>query len=654
MFHPKYPNVFRSIKIGQTTIRNRIFVPGHTTNYGENNLPSQRHLNYHQARAAGGVGLIIFEGIRVHKSSLGRQQGVNGYEPESIPKFREIAKAVQNEGAKMFGQVLHLGRHIDGNFARMAAWSASSVPWTAIAPAPHPMTHLEIQMIVRAHADVAVNLLEAGLDGIEVQMAHGHLLQQFLSPISNERTDDYGGSLDNRLRMVRETLAAVRSAIGDQTMGIRISADEFMENGLGLSDMCKITRKLVLEFKIDFINISHSAYHGSYTISTQMADMAFKNEEFQHLTEALSVAIADVPNKPVIMSVCRYNTMELAETMLAKGTADMVGMARAHIADPEIVNKAYDAREHETTPCIACNQGCADLLSQNLAISCLTNPRAGKEKIWPKANLVKANTSKPLLVVGGGPAGLEAAAVAGERGIEVTLVEAKSDIGGTLAWLKNMPLRKEFFNLIDSQKRRLERSNVTIELNCPISTEILQEYKNSHIIWAGGANPRAEIFDNGEVAMTLEEALASSNQLGDSIYLVDHLGTWSVPSVAEYFADLGKKVTIVVPTGVLGWKISIYSSFALKRRLREKNVQVISGHRVKSFANGFVEIEDLSLGKVSGSYQTNHVISSLAGSPNVPSEVADMPTIKMVGDSVSARTALEAVYEGHETALLLS
>ena len=331
MFHPKYPNVFRSIKIGQTTIRNRIFVPGHTTNYGENNLPSQRHLNYHQARAAGGVGLIIFEGIRVHKSSLGRQQGVNGYEPESIPKFREIAKAVQNEGAKMFGQVLHLGRHIDGNFARMAAWSASSVPWTAIAPAPHPMTHLEIQMIVRAHADVAVNLLEAGFDGIEVQMAHGHLLQQFLSPISNERTDDYGGSLDNRLRMVRETLAAVRSAIGDQTMGIRISADEFMENGLGLSDMCKITRKLVLEFKIDFINISHSAYHGSYTISTQMADMAFKNEEFQHLTEALSVAIADVPNKPVIMSVCRYNTMELAETMLAKGTADMVGMARAHI-----------------------------------------------------------------------------------------------------------------------------------------------------------------------------------------------------------------------------------------------------------------------------------------------------------------------------------
>jgi len=654
MFHPKYPNVFRSIKLGQATIRNRIFVPGHTTNYGENNLPSERHLNYHQARAAGGVGLIIFEGIRVHKSSLGRQQGVNGYEPESIPKFRKIAKAVQDEGAKMFGQVLHLGRHIDGNFARMAAWSASSVPWTAIAPAPHPMTHLEIQMIVQAHADVAVNLLEAGLDGIEVQMAHGHLLQQFLSPISNERTDDYGGSLDNRLRMIRETLAAVRSAIGDQTMGIRISADEFMENGLGLSDMCKITRKLVLEFKIDFINISHSAYHGSYTISTQMADMAFKNEEFQHLTEALSVAIADMPNKPVIMSVCRYNTMELAETMLAKGTTDMIGMARAHIADPEIVNKAYNSREYETTPCIACNQGCADLLSQNLAISCLTNPRAGKEKIWPKANLVKANTSKPLLVVGGGPAGLEAAAVAAERGIEVTLVEAKSDIGGTLAWLKNMPLRKEFYNLIDSQKRRLERSNVTIELNCPISTEILQEYKNSHIIWAGGANPRAEIFDNGEVAMTLEEALASSNQLGNSIYLVDHLGTWSVPSVAEYFADLGKKVTIIVPTGVLGWKISIYSSFALKRRLKEKNVQIILGYRVKSFANGFVEIEDLSLGKVSGSYQTNHVISSLAGSPNVPSEAANMPTIKMVGDSVSARTALEAVYEGYETALLLS
>ena len=135
--HENYPHIFRPLKVGNVEVRNRIFVPAHTTNYGEDNLPSQRHLAYHRARAAGGAGLIIFEGIRVHKSSLGRQQGVNGYQPEAIPRFSDIAKAVQGEGGRLFGQILHLGRHIDGNFARMASWSASSIPWTATAPAPH-------------------------------------------------------------------------------------------------------------------------------------------------------------------------------------------------------------------------------------------------------------------------------------------------------------------------------------------------------------------------------------------------------------------------------------------------------------------------------------------------------------------------------------
>jgi hypothetical protein len=182
--HPRYPNVFKPIKIGATQLKNRIFVPAHTTNFGENNLPSKRHLGYHKARALGGAGLIIFEAIRVHRSSLGRSQGVNGYEPEVIPKFREIAKEVQGSGCGLFGQIIHLGRHIDGNFARTPAWSASAIPWSATAPTPHPMTKSEIRKVIIAHGQVAENLIESGLDGIEVAMGHGHLLQQFLSPAS--------------------------------------------------------------------------------------------------------------------------------------------------------------------------------------------------------------------------------------------------------------------------------------------------------------------------------------------------------------------------------------------------------------------------------------------------------------------------------------
>lgn len=651
--HSLYPHIFRPLKIGQTEVRNRIFVPAHTTNYGENNLPSARHLAYHRARAAGGAGLIIFEGIRVHKSSLGRQQGVNGYEAAAIPKFSEIAKAVQGEGGRLFGQVLHLGRHIDGNFARMAAWSASSIPWTATAPAPHPMTKQEIDMVVEAHADVAANLLEAGLDGIELQLAHGHLLQQFLSPIANEREDEYGGSLENRMRIVLETARAVRRTAGpDRTMGVRISADEFLEGGLTLADMCQVIVQLASTVQLDFVNVSHSAYHGSYTISTQMADMAFSNQQFRYLTETISTALDGVSKKPVIMSVCRYNRAELAEEMLATGKADMIGMARAHVADPELVNKAHAGRTAETTPCIGCNQGCADMLAQSLAISCLANPRAGKEADWPTPALHPANSKKPVLVVGGGPAGMEAAGIAAERGFSVTLADSQPVLGGTLNWLEKMPLRREFLRLLDRQKLRLETSGVHLELEKTVTNDLLQAHQDSHIIWAAGAQAQAQTLSGGGVALTLEQALADPDKLGENVLMVDHLGTWAVVSVAEYLADLGKQVSLVVPTGIAGWKISIYSSFALKHRLKEKNVQLIAGHRLVDYANGRADIADLSVQDSVRALQADSVIAPVSGKPNTPPEKGQ--TILNIGDSVSARTALEAVFEGHETALFLA
>ncbi len=649
-----YPHVFRTLKIGQTEVRNRIFVPAHTTNFGEDNLPSSRHLAYHRARAAGGAGLIIFEGIRVHKSSLGRQQGVNGYEAGSIPKFRDIARAVREEGGKLFGQILHLGRHIDGNFARMASWSASSIPWTATAPAPHPMTSQEIRMVVKAHADVAANLFEAELDGIELQLAHGHLLQQFLSPAVNAREDEYGGSLENRLRFAMETAIAVREIAGQgRTMGIRISADEFLQGGLTLDDMCDVVVRLATAVQIDFVNISHSAYHGSYTISTQMADMAFQNEQFRYLTNSISDALDKLQQKPVVMSVCRYNTIDLAEDMLSLGKADMIGMARAHVADPEIVNKAKTGRTKETLPCIGCNQGCADMLAQSLAISCLVNPRAGKEAEWPMPMLAKVDTKKPVLVVGAGPAGMEAAGIAAERGFPTTLADSKSTLGGTLSWLEMMPLRREFLNLTDRQKLRLGEHGVNIELERTISAEALKEYHDGHVIWAAGAGARSQMLSSEETTLTLEGALADTDALADRVLLVDHLGTWAVVSVAEYLADLGKQVWIVVPTGIVGWKISVYSSFALKYRLRQKNIQIVAGHSLSSFKNGLAILDDLSIEGESRNLQVDSVIAPVAGVPRTPPETLAEASIFNVGDSVSARTALEAVFEGHETALFL-
>ncbi len=651
--HPRYPHVFTPLTIGATTVRNRILVPAHTTNYGENNLPSERHLAYHRARAAGGAGLNIFEGIRVHRSSLGRQQGVNGFDPACIPHFARIADAVCAEGGKLFGQIIHLGRHIDGNYARTPAWSASDIPWTAAAPPPHPMTEEEIALITSAFADVAANLINAGFNGIELTMSHGHLLQQFLSPASNQRTDSFGGSLENRLRFPLNTLRAVRQKIGpDQTLGIRISADEYLPGGLTLDDMTGIVRHIVDQVQVDFVNVSHSAYHGSYTVSTQMADMAFRLEDFQPLTHAISAAVEGAAHKPVVMTVCRYQNVAQAEQMLASGATDMVGMARAHIADPAIVSKARSGHEHETTPCIGCNQGCAGMLALNLAITCLTNPAAGREAQWPAPGPSnRIGQRKRVLVVGGGPGGMEAAATAAELGHEVVLAERSDALGGSLLWATRMPLRREFGALLDSQKARMDRASVSVRLGFEADSDSALGY--DAVIFATGATPRAQVLPSGVRTLTLEASLSNPNALGDNVTLVDMLGTWSVVSVAEWLADLGKSVTLVSPVGAPGWTISMYSGFAMRKRLYDKRVRVIQGHALADFKDGMVQLTDLSLGTDGEQLVANSVIAPLAAQPRTPKDTAtgrERPRTFTIGDCQSPRTALEAVFEGHEAA----
>ena len=654
-----YPHVFRPITIGTTTLRNRIFMPAHTTNYGENNLPSDRHLAYHRARAAGGAALNIFEGIRVHRSSLGRQQGVNGYEAACIPRFARIADAVHAEGGRLFGQIIHLGRHIDGNYARTPSWSASAVPWSAAAPPPHPMTDEEIALVIQAHADVAANLIEAGLDGIELTVSHGHLLQQFMSPASNMREDGYGGSAENRLRLARETLQAVRARIGpDSTLGIRISADEYMPGGLTLSDMTAMTRSLCQAAQVDYVNVSHSAYHGSYTVSTQMADMAFDIADFQHLAPAIRGALDGLARPPVVMAVCRYRTIAQAEAMLARGGADMIGMARAHIADPEIVNKARTGRAAQTIPCIGCNQGCAGMLALSLAITCLSNPAAGREAEWPLPTpaLLHPARRRKLIVIGAGPGGMEAAATAAELGHEVHLFDRAETTGGALAITARMPLRAEFQTLLVAQSSRLQRAGVQITLGCEMTAGAILSEGADAVISALGAAPRAASPSTGTTALTLEAALADPDALGARIVLVDTLGTWSVVSVAEWLADLGREVTLVAPLGAPGWSISMYSSFAMRHRLKTKRVRIIPGQALAGFRDGIVSLTDLSLDAPGLSLGADSLIAPLPARPRrLPDHalLAGMHVVE-IGDCLSARTALEAIYEGHEAARQLT
>jgi NADH:flavin oxidoreductase / NADH oxidase family len=237
-------------------------------------------------------GLIIFEAIRVHPSSIGRAQGVIGYDPRCVPAFRRVAEAVHAHDTKLFGQIVHVGRHAEGYFGRTATWGASPIPWAPGGPIPHEMNEDDMAEVVAGHVRTARHLREAELDGLEVHFGHGHLLQQFLSPASNVRADAYGGSEANRLRFPLLVLQAVREAMGPAyPVGIRISAEEFMSPGLSLTDMQRIVPVIAAAVPIDFVNVSHSAYHASYSLATQMADMHFPRAAFRNLPAGIKAVV---------------------------------------------------------------------------------------------------------------------------------------------------------------------------------------------------------------------------------------------------------------------------------------------------------------------------------------------------------------------------
>jgi dimethylglycine catabolism A len=650
----RYPHVFRPLQLGPATLRNRIFVPAHTTNYGEDNLPTDRHLAYHRARAAGGAGMIVFEGIRVHRSSLGRQQGVNGYEPACIPRFSAIARGVQAEGARLFGQIIHLGRHIDGNYARMAAWSSSAVPWSALAPPPHPMTQAEIAEVVAAHAQVARHLEAAGLDGLEVTLAHGHLLQQFLSPAVNRRQDGYGGSLENRLRMTLETLQAVRDAVGHRlAVGVRISADEFLPDGLHLADMQQVVTQLCAAVELDFVNVSHSAYHGSATISTQMADMAFARDAFHALPRGIAAALRDAGHDVPVFAVCRFRSVAEAEEMLAEGDIAMVGMARAHIADAALVRKAAEGREIETRPCIACNQGCAGFLALSLPITCLANAATGREAEWPLPLPAMSERHRRIVVIGGGPAGMEAALTAAGRRHEVVLWEAQNLPGGALRWATTMPKRRDFGLLLDYQRGAAERAGVVMHFGKRVTAEDVLACGADAVVIATGAKAMAAALPD---ALTMEQALAAPDVLGPCIAVQDTLGSWAIAGFVEWLADSGRQVMLIVPGGTPGWQVNIYSGYAWRQRLRERSVRILPLKTVTDFAEGVLTVQDLTSGaieRISGIdtlVAPTHALpdDSLINELQSATSGRNAPQIVAVGDCVAARSALEAVFEGHQ------
>jgi 2,4-dienoyl-CoA reductase-like NADH-dependent reductase (Old Yellow Enzyme family) len=542
-----YDNLFEPITVGPLTIPNRIVRSAHGTL-----LTGEALIAYHEARAAGGVGMSTLEATGVHASAPSL---IPLYSDDCLPFFREISARLHPYGMKLLQQIYHPGA---ATRPRKAAtqWSASPIPNPMIGGVPFEMTPAMIAEVVAAFASAARRCRDGGLDGVEVHASSGYLIEQFLSPATNHRTDDYGGPLENRMRFLVEVLEAIRAEVGfDFCVGIRLPNEEYIPGGLTPEDNAEIARRV--EQLVDYVSLHMGSYWRFHKLLSTMDDPL-------GLEVGPSEVITRTVAKPTIV-VGRIMTLDHASHIVASGAADMVSMVRALIADPELVNKARRGDDALIRPCIGSSMGCVGQLMSTGRLSCVVNVAAAAETSIPFEPQGPAPVSKRILVVGGGPAGLEAARTAALRGHEVHLHEATRRLGGQVAIAATAPHRSDIGAITEWLTSEIERLGVTIRLSSLVDPEVVAEVAPDEIIVATGAAPARTGFQLATPAAPVPGydlphvytswdvfGFGGRAQVGERAVVFDDTGTFEAISVADALLAAGAEVTMVSRLSAIG------------------------------------------------------------------------------------------------------
>ncbi len=538
-----YEKVLSPIAIGTVDIPNRIVRTAHATGFAQG-IATDRVIAYHEARARGGVGLTILEIMGVHSSS---PASFMSFMPGVLEGHKRMMEAINPHGMRVFQQLWHAGHGanpLDGS----APWSASDIPSPLSASVPRAMTKMQIDEVIAAYANAARLCREAGLHGVEVHAAHGYLIQQFLSSNTNKRKDEYGGSLENRMRFLLEVMRAVRAeSASGFAVGIRLATD-MVNHGVGIEDNQSVAKALQAEALVDFVNISL----GNYQSFPKMIGGMHEPAGYELDT---AVPVANTVDVPVIVTG-RFRTLEEAEQVIRRGDADLVGMTRATIADPELVNKTRARQEARIRPCIACNQGCLGGLMAGTGVACAVNAAAGFEASASDDTLTPAANSRSVLVIGGGPAGMEAARVAAKRGHKVILAEAMADLGGTLRYAAMAPTRQQFNDFVHWAETEVYTEGVDVRLSTFVTEDDLSTYAPDHVIVATGAEPRkdgVQLSHPGEPILGIalshvvssNELFANSDSCSSRALVIDDTGHYEALATVEHLISRGARVSLV-------------------------------------------------------------------------------------------------------------
>lgn len=630
-------SLLSAIEVGPLRLRNRVVSTSHQTSLVHDHLPTDELLAYHEARARGGVGTIFLEATAVHPSGLLTPHTVGGFVPEIVAAYRQLGERLHPHDTKLMVQLFHGGREQISSAPRAPAVAPSAIPSLRFKSEPRALTGAEIEELIAGYATAARLAAEGGVDGLELSMSHGYLPGQFLSPLSNRRGDGFDGSLEARMRFSVEVLRAVRAAAGPSlAIGARLSADELIPGGLGVRDCAEVAGRLHADGLVDFVSLvlGHSAHPAA---STWIAPPPPAPRVA--IAPAAAAIRAAVPGL-ILLATTRVVTLADAQRLIDDGTADLVGMTRALIADPELVAKSTTGRTAEVIECVGCNQSCIGHYHAGVPIGCAVNARTGRELTL--ANARPAGES--VLVIGGGPAGAAAAIEAAGAGGAVTLVERADALGGQLRLAGLAPGHAETWEIYRrSTTARLEAAGVSVRLAVDGDPALAARFER--VVLATGARPYAPALELG-TATTVQawDAIADPEAVVGPALVADWGGGWEGLDAAERLAQAGIEVTLACAGTVPGETLHQYQRNLYLARLDELGVRILHHHEL---AGGPV-LRHVFSGRTRPLPPVATIVLAQGRQPvdELWSELQTHPGAVRAGDVLGPRTLEEAVLEG--------
>lgn len=657
-----FKHVFNPVKLGHKTLQNRIVFGAHTTNMAHKGLPDDQHLAYYLERARGGAAMITVEPMPVHPAAVLTRGNFAHSSDAVIPYFAKLTEACKAEGTVMIQQLYHVGAHGDWDNSWHANWSPSGGPSYHDDDGSHAMCETEIEETIEGFVQAAIRCQRAGFDGVEIWAAYHCLLDQFWTPFSNQRRDKWGGKLENRTRFSREVLRCVRAACGDDfIIGLSINDDSDTNVCLSRDDMVEIMTIHDAEGLMDYVTVGVGSY---FDFSKLLPSFQYP----ENLGVDLSARLKDKLTNALVIAEANIRTPENANTVLGARQADLVSIVRGQIADPYLVEKAEADRTDDIRGCLSCNQQCWGRRGRDYYISCLVNPSAGHEHQMGGDCFTAAANPKRILVIGAGPAGLETARVAAERGHSVILVEASSELGGQFRLAGLQPRRGQITDLIRWYGRQLDKLGVDIRFNTFLDAQDVLAIAADEIVLATGSLPCDTGFQkalphvpklpgisNGNV-WSVEDVMNRAAHLGKHVVVLDERGQWRGVGTALHLAEAGHDVTVITPNAMIAQGlVRSATDLNARRTLAALGATFIVESALSEWLGDAVRYTSLLTGKTK-ELKADSLVFAAGIVAN--SDFHDLLTFQkmkfqVIGDALAPRLAAAAFYEGRKAGLEL-